>query len=322
MSSVKNLENVLFTEKYRPQNLKCCILPSRIKSMLDGGVRMNLLLHGSAGIGKTTTAKALCKQFGHNTLYINGSTENSIDTIRTKITEFAMNNSIFHYDNPIKVVLIDECDGFSQQAWQGMRATVEQYAANTRFILTANYVEKIPEPIQSRFQMIDFNFTSEETNEIKKGQILRVMEICKNEGMEIDKMAAVKMIQTYFPDMRTVVNQLQRMKLEGKTFIGVDDIKDSASEFAELYEMIITDDDPLENYKFVMKNYSNCVEDVIASLGNPFMQYIMKSKPNLIGKLPVIAVLNAKYQMNLKNCIDPVVVALANIYELQIEIQK
>lgn len=320
--SVKNLENVLFTEKYRPQNLKGCILPSRIKSMLDGGVQMNLLLHGSAGIGKTTTAKALCKQFGHNTLYINGSTENSIDTIRTKITEFAMNNSILHYDNPIKVVLIDECDGFSQQAWQGMRATVEQYAANTRFILTANYVEKIPEPIQSRFQMIDFNFTNEETVEIKKGQILRVVEICKKEGMNIDKMAAVKMIQTYFPDMRTVVNQLQKFKLEGKTDIVESDIKDSASEFAELYEMIITDDNPVENYKFVMKNYSNCIEDVVASLGNPFMSYIMKSKPNLIGKLPVIAVLNAKYQMNLKNCIDPVIVALANIYELQMEIQK
>lgn len=320
--SVKNLNNVLFTEKYRPQTLDGCILPARIKSMLENGVTMNLLLHGSAGIGKTTTAKALCKQFGHNTLYINGSTENSIDTIRTKITEFSMNQSILHYDNPIKVVLIDECDGFSTAAWQGMRATVEQYAANTRFILTANYVEKIPEPIQSRFQMIDFNFTSDETNEVKKGQILRVIDICKKEGMDIDKMAAVKMVQTYFPDFRSIINHLQKFKLEGKLHIEESDVKDNASEFAELYDMIITSDDPVENYKFVMKNYSNCVEDVIASLGNPFMVYIMKSKPNLIGKLPTIAILNAKYQMNLKNCIDPVVVALANIYELQMEIQK
>lgn len=320
--SVKNLNNVLFTEKYRPQTLDGCILPARIKSMLENGVTMNLLLHGSAGIGKTTTAKALCKQFGHNTLYINGSTENSIDTIRTKITEFSMNQSILHYDNPIKVVLIDECDGFSAAAWQGMRATVEQYAANTRFILTANYVEKIPEPIQSRFQMIDFNFTSDETNEVKKGQILRVIDICKKEGMDIDKMAAVKMVQTYFPDFRSIINHLQKFKLEGKLHIEESDVKDNASEFAELYDMIITSDDPVENYKFVMKNYSNCVEDVIASLGNPFMVYIMKSKPNLIGKLPTIAILNAKYQMNLKNCIDPVVVALANIYELQMEIQK
>ena len=290
--------------------------------MLEYGVKMNMLFYGTAGIGKTTTAKALCHQFGHNTLYINGSTENSIDTIRTKITDFALNQSILHYDNPIKIVLIDECDGFSQQAWQGMRATVEQYAANTRFILTANYENKIPDPIKSRFQMIDFNFTSEETNEIKKGQILRVMDICKSEGMTIDKMAAVKMIQNYYPDMRSIVNHLQKYYLEGKTNLTESDIKDSTSEFAELYDMIITKDNPLENYKFVMKNYSNCVDEVVASLGNPFMEYIMKSKPNLIGKLPIIAVLNAKYQMNLKNCIDPVIVALANIYELQMEIQK
>lgn len=320
--SVKNLDTILWTEKYRPNTLDGCILPKRIKTMLEDGVKMNMLFYGTAGIGKTTTAKALCHQFGHNTLYINGSTENSIDTIRTKITDFALNQSILHYDNPIKIVLIDECDGFSQQAWQGMRATVEQYAANTRFILTANYENKIPDPIKSRFQMIDFNFTSEETNEIKKGQILRVMDICKSEGMTIDKMAAVKMIQNYYPDMRSIVNHLQKYYLEGKTNLTESDIKDSASEFAELYDMIITKDNPLENYKFVMKNYSNCVDEVVASLGNPFMEYIMKTKPNLIGKLPIIAVLNAKYQMNLKNCIDPVIVALANIYELQMEIQK
>ena len=320
--SVKNLDTILWKEKYRPNTLDGCILPKRIKTMLEDGVKMNMLFYGTAGIGKTTTAKALCHQFGHNTLYINGSTENSIDTIRTKITDFALNQSILHYDNPIKIVLIDECDGFSQQAWQGMRATVEQYAANTRFILTANYENKIPDPIKSRFQMIDFNFTSEETNEIKKGQILRVMDICKSEGMTIDKMAAVKMIQNYYPDMRSIVNHLQKYYLEGKTNLTESDIKDSTSEFAELYDMIITKDNPLENYKFVMKNYSNCVDEVVASLGNPFMEYIMKFKPNLIGKLPIIAVLNAKYQMNLKNCIDPVIVALANIYELQMEIQK
>lgn len=322
MATVNNIANELWTEKYRPQNLKDCILPSRIKSMFDDGVQMNYLFHGSAGIGKTTTAKALCKQFGHNCLYINGSTENSIDTIRNKITDFAMNNSLFHYDNKIKVVLIDECDGFSSAAWQGMRATVESFAANTRFILTANYVEKIPEPIKSRFQMIDFNFSSDEVNEIKRGQILRVLDICRKEGLGIDKLAAVKIVQTYYPDMRSIVNKLQYFSKIKKEYIGENDIKDYASEYLDLYNMIIDTNDPVENYKYVMTNYSNCIDEVIASLGNPFMQYIMKSKPNLINKLPVIAILNSKYQMNLKNCIDPVVVALANIFELQMEIQK
>ena len=233
-----------------------------------------------------------------------------------------MNQSAISYENPIKVVIMDEMDGLSQQAFNALRATMERCAANTRFIGTCNFIEKIPDPIQSRFQLIDFNFGVDETNEIKKGQILRIMTIGKKEGLNVDKMAAVKMVQTYYPDFRSIVNHLQRFKLEGKTDVVESDIKDSASEFAELYEMIIMKDNPVENYKFVMKNYSNCVEEAITSLGQPFMEFIMKSKPNLVSKLPAIAVLNAKYQFQLKNCIDPVVELLANIYELQMEMQK
>ena len=320
--SVKNLDNILFTEKYRPNTLNGCILPARIKSMLEDGVKMNMLFYGSAGIGKTTTAKALCHQFNHNTLYINGSTENSIDVVRNKISEFAMNQSILHYDNPIKVVLIDEADFLTQNAQSGLRATIEQYASNTRFLLTCNYPDKISDPIQSRFQMIDFNFNADEAKEIMIGQFKRIMNICHNEGISISKEAALKMVKTFYPDFRSVINHLQRFKLEGKTSIEESDIKDTSSEFAELYDIVLTKDNPVENYKFVMKNYSNCIDEAIASLGNPFMEYIMKSKPEMCNKLPVIAILNAKYQQNLKNCIDPVVVMLANIFELQQEIQK
>ena len=320
--AVDNLKTILWEEKYRPQNLKELIIPQRIRTIFENGVVQSMLLYGTAGIGKTSAAKAICKQFQHNTLYLNMSETTGVDTIRETIMEFAMNQSILHYDNPIKVVILDEMDGMSQQAYAALRATMEKCSVNTRFIGTCNYIEKIPDPIQSRFLMIDFNFTSEEINEVKKGQLLRVVEICRKEGLNITKEAVAKLVLTYYPDFRSIVKKLQRFSLEGKTNVGVDDIKDSASEYAELYDMIITQDNPVENYKFVMKNYSNCVDEVVAALGNPFMEYIMKSKPNLIGKLPIIAVLNAKYQMNLKNCIDPVIVALANIYELQMEIQK
>ena len=320
--AVDNLKTILWEEKYRPQNLKELIIPQRIRTLFENGVVQSMLLYGTAGIGKTSAAKAICKQFQHNTLYLNMSETTGVDTIRETIMEFAMNQSILHYDNPIKVVILDEMDGMSQQAYAALRATMEKCSVNTRFIGTCNYIEKIPDPIQSRFLMIDFNFTSEEINEVKKGQLLRVVEICRKEGLNITKDAVAKLVLTYYPDFRSIVKKLQRFSLEGKTNVGVDDIKDSASEYAELYDMIITQDNPVENYKFVMKKYSNCVDEAIAALGYPFVEYILKSKPNIMDKIPVITILNAKYQQNLKNCIDPVVVLLANIFELQTEIQK
>ena len=320
--SVNNIDSVLWTEKYRPKCLNELIVPKRVKDMLSNGVIQSMLLHGTAGIGKTSAAKAITKEFKHNTLYLNMSETTGVDTIRETIMDFAMNTSVIHYDNPIKVVIMDEMDGMSQQAYNALRATMEKCAKNTRFIGTCNYLEKVPAPIQSRFQLVDFNFTSEEMTEIKMGQFKRVCEICSKEGLKITKEAALKMVQTYFPDFRSVVNHLQRYKLEGKDSIEETDVKDNVSEYAELYDMILTKDDPVENYKFVMQNYSNMVDETISALGNPFMQYIMKNKPNVVGKIPIIAILNSKYQMNLKQSIDPVVVLLANIYELQQEIQK
>lgn len=320
--AVDNLKTILWEEKYRPQNLKELIIPQRIRTIFENGVVQSMLLYGTAGIGKTSAAKAICKQFQHNTLYLNMSETTGVDTIRETIMEFAMNQSILHYDNPIKVVILDEMDGMSQQAYAALRATMEKCSVNTRFIGTCNYIEKIPDPIQSRFLMIDFNFTSEEINEVKKGQLLRVVEICRKEGLNITKDAVAKLVLTYYPDFRSIVKKLQRFSLEGKTNVSADDIKDTASEYSELYDLVIVGDNPVENYKFVMKNYSNCVDEVIAALGYPFVEYILKSKPNLMGKIPIITILNAKYQQNLKNCIDPVVVLLANIFELQEEMQK
>ena len=320
--AIDNLKTILWEEKYRPQNLKELIVPQRIRTIFEKGVVQSMLLYGTAGIGKTSAAKAICKQFQHNTLYLNMSETTGVDTIRDTIMDFAMNQSILHYDNPIKVVILDEMDGMSQQAYAALRATMEKCSVNTRFIGTCNYVEKIPDPIQSRFLMIDFNFTSEEMKEMMRGQLLRVKEICKNEGLIISNDAIAKLVKTYFPDFRGIVKKLQRFHLEGKTNVEESDIKEFSLEYEELYNMIITQDNPVENYKFVMKNYSNCVDETIAALGHPFIQFIMKSRPNLLNKIPFIAVKSAEYQMKLKNCIDPVVVLLANVYELQMEMQK
>lgn len=318
----KIIDKILFTEKYRPQTIRELIVPQRIRTVLENGVVQNLLLHGTAGIGKTSCAKAICKTFGHNYLYLNMSETTGVDTIRETITEFAFNQQVFGGDNPIKVVIMDEMDGMSAQAYNALRATMEKCAMNTRFIGTCNYLQKVPEPIQSRFQLIDFNFTQEETTEIKKQQVRRIVEICRKEEMNITPQAALKMVQTYFPDFRSIVSHLQNYKLQGMKQIEEGNVKDSASEFAELFDLCIEGDDPIENYKFVIKNYSNNVDEAITALGRDFVEYIKLKKPNLIPKIPTICILSAGYQQKLKNCIDPVVVLLANVYELQQELQK
>ena len=320
--AVDNLKTILWEEKYRTQNLKELIVPQRIRTIFEKGVVQSMLLYGTAGIGKTSAAKAICKQFQHNTLYLNMSETTGVDTIRETIMDFAMNQSILHYDNPIKVVILDEMDGMSQQAYAALRATMEKCSVNTRFIGTCNYVEKIPDPIQSRFLMIDFNFTADEMKEVQGGQMRRIIEITKKEGLTISRDAIVKLVKTYFPDFRGIVKKLQRFSLEGKTNIEESDIKDAASEFVELYELIITGDNPCENYKYVMKNYSNCVDEAIAALGQPFMDYILKARPNMMNMLPSIAIQNADHQMKLKMAIDPVVTLLSNIWLLQREFQK
>lgn len=319
---IDNLKTILWEEKYRPQNLKELIVPQRIRTIFENGVIQSMLLYGSAGAGKTSAAKAITKQFGHNTLYLNMSETTGVDTIRDTIMDFAMNQSILHYDNPIKVVIMDEMDGMSQQAFAALRATMEKCAANTRFIGTCNYVEKIPDPIQSRFLMIDFNFSTEETKEVKAGQMRRVMEICRKEGLNISKEAVAKLVLTYYPDFRSIVKKLHRFYLEGKKDIVETDIKDAASEYSELYNLVLEGDNPVENYKFIMKNFSNSIDEALVALGQPFIEYILKYKPGMANLIPHIAVISAEYQMNLKLCIDPIVTLLANVWRLQMEVQK
>lgn len=319
---VDNLKTILWEEKYRPQGLKDLIVPQRIRTIFENGVVQSMLLYGTAGIGKTSAAKAICRQFKHNTLYLNMSETTGVDTIRETIIDFAMNQSVLHYDNPIKVVILDEMDGMSQQAYAALRATMEKCSVNTRFIGTCNYIEKIPDPIQSRFLMIDFNFTEEEMKEMMKGQLLRVRDICRAEGLNITPDAIGKLVKTYYPDFRSIVKKLQRFYLEGKYNINVSDIKEFSMEYSELYELVLNGENPVENYKFVLQNYSNCVDEAVVALGRPFVEYVMKSKPSMVNMIPKIIVLNAEHQMKLKSAQDPIVTLLSNVYLLQEEAQK
>ena len=157
----------LFTEKFRPKNLEQMILPDRIrKSVGTGELHQNYLFYGSPGLGKTSLAKVLANNYPY--LYINVSDESSVDVIREKITNWCSTISLLDGAERFKVVVLDEMDGASDQFYKALRATIEKFADTARFIGTCNYINKVPDPVQSRFTCISFDFLSKEeekTNE-------------------------------------------------------------------------------------------------------------------------------------------------------------
>ena len=312
------VENVLFYEKYRPKNLKELIVPGRVMEKLNKGVYQHLLLYGSPGTGKTSSAKVLVKEFGLPYCYINASVDTSVDTVRNKITDFCANRSIMDDGSgKMKVVILDEIDGVSDQFFKALRATMDQFTTNTRFIATCNYINKIPDPIQSRFEMINFDFSKEEESELMKSYILRINQICKNEGLEMDKHAMVELVKRKFPDLRSILTTIQGYHSQGITRITVEDVKKFNSIFKDVFELVFTSVDPIKNYQLLVSEYSNRVDDVLAALGSELIEYIRTEKATYDKAVPQIIVTVAKYQSMRGQVIDPVITMLACCYELQ-----
>ena len=307
----------LFTEKYRPKNLEDLILPERVMSKFKDGLTQNMLLAGSPGTGKTSTAKAIVNQFGLPYLYINASTDTSVDVIRTRITDFCSTMSILDDQGKFKVVILDEVDGVSDQFFKALRATMEQFASNSRFIATCNYVNKIPDPILSRFEVINFDFDKAEENELTKKYIRRVYDICGKEGMTIEKPALVEFVKRNFPDLRSTLNKLQGYKTQGTQNITIDDVKKFNSVYKDMFDLIFNQMDPVVNYKYIVGEYSNRVDDVLQTLGQEFIEYIQTEKPQNARHIPQIAICVAEHQAQRTLVIDPVITLLSCVYKIQ-----
>jgi replication factor C small subunit len=307
----------LFTEKYRPKNLEDLILPERVMSKFKDGLTQNMLLAGSPGTGKTSTAKAIVQQFELPYLYINASTDTSVDVIRTRITDFCSTMSILDDRGKFKVVILDEVDGVSDQFFKALRATMETFAANSRFIATCNYVNKIPDPILSRFEVINFDFDKSEESELTKKYIRRVYDICGKENMTIEKPALVEFVKRNFPDLRSTLNKLQGYKTQGTTNITETDVKKFNSVYKDVFELIFNEMDPITNYKHLVGEYSNRVDDVLQTLGEEFIEYIQTEKPQNARHVPQIAICVAEHQAQRTLVIDPVITLLSCVYKIQ-----
>ena len=307
-----------FTRKYAPHTLEEVIIPKRIRTKIEGGAKQHQLYYGTPGTGKTSTAKAMAIGLGMPYLYINSSEETSVDVIREKISKFCSTMSIMDGDKATKkMVILDEVDGVSEQFNKALKATMERFETTSIFIATTNHINKIPDAVKSRFELISYDFTEDEETEMLRGLIKRVHEVATAEGMKFDKEALVEFVKRKFPDMRSMLNALQGYYDEGIKHITIDDVKKFHSVYKDVYELAVTNIEPVENYKYLVSNYSNKVDDILATLGNDFIEYIQMEHPKHVSKIPQIIVTVAKHQAQRVHVIDPVVTMLSCIYSCQ-----
>ena len=218
-----NLKHLLWVERYRPATIEDCILPERLKLPFKEYVKTkmipNLLLSGSAGVGKTTVARALCEEVGCDYLIINGSDESGIDTFRTKIKNYASSLSM---TGGRKVIIIDEADYLNPNSTQpALRGAMEEFAGNCSFIFTCNHKNRIIEPLHSRCACVDFTLKAAEKQVMAAAFFNRLKGILKAEGVEYDNLVLVEFVQKFFPDFRRILNELQRLSQFGKIDVGL-----------------------------------------------------------------------------------------------------
>lgn len=211
------MNEFLWVEKYRPATIAECVLPDRIKNGFEEIVKQgeipNMLLCGTAGTGKTTVAKALCNELGVDHILINGSDESGIDVLRTKIKDFA---STVSFGGQTKVVILDEADYLNPNSTQpALRAFIEEFSANCRFIFTCNFKNRIIEPLHSRCAVIDFKLNKDEKQLIAGKFMKRLTDILTENNIDYSEKVVAELLMKYFPDYRRTLNELQRYSKSG-----------------------------------------------------------------------------------------------------------
>lgn len=206
----------LWVETYRPKKIQDCILPSRLKddflSIVKKGEVPNMILTGTAGLGKTTVARALCDELDIDYLFVNASMEAKMDDLRNRIHAYATTVSLH---GGTKVVILDEADGIPPASQKALRAFMETFSKNCRFILTCNYKNKLIDALHSRSSVYDFSMSKREQAELAPAFTKRIMDILKAEGVSYNQKVILELVAKHMPDWRRIINEVQRHSAGG-----------------------------------------------------------------------------------------------------------
>ena len=306
------MKKFLWVEQYRPQKIDDCILPANIKKAFEGFVEKgeipNLLLTGTAGVGKTTIAKAVCDEIGASYIVINGSDEGRfLDTVRNRVRQFATTVSLTS-GAPHKVVIIDEADNTTADVQLSLRTAVEEFHNNCRFIFTCNFQNKIIEPLHSRCTVVDFRIQKEQQQQLQGQFFLRLKTILDDNKVEYQDKVIVKLIQRYYPDWRRLINEAQRHAATGK--IDTDILCDIADVNLSQLMNSLKNKEFSTVRKWVVDNIDNDPNIIMRKIYDALYENI-KSK-----YIPEVVLILAKYQYQIAFVADQEINLLACLTEV------